>query len=54
VKSRADFSRNNLDCLRLILASTVALFHLHALTAIPTFDFLGVYLSPVFAVRSFL
>jgi len=53
VKSRADFSRNNLDCLRLILASTVALFHLHALTAIPTFDFLGVYLSPVFAVRSF-
>ncbi len=53
VKSSADFSKNNLDCLRLLLASTVALFHLHALTEIPTFDGLGVYLSPVFAVRSF-
>lgn len=53
MKSSADLSRNNLDCLRLILASTVALFHLHELTQIPTFDCLGVYLSPVFAVRSF-
>jgi len=53
VKSSADFSRNNLDCLRLLLASTVALFHLHALTGIRTFNCLGIYLSPTFAVRSF-
>lgn len=53
MKSSASFSRNNLDCLRLLLASTVALFHIHALTEIPTFDCLGVYLSPTFAVRSF-
>jgi peptidoglycan/LPS O-acetylase OafA/YrhL len=53
VKSSADFSRNNLDCLRLLLASVVALFHLHALTGIHTFECFGTYLSPTFAVRSF-
>ena len=53
VKSSADFSRNNLDCLRLLLASTVALFHMHALTGIRAFHGFGVYLSPTFAVRSF-
>jgi peptidoglycan/LPS O-acetylase OafA/YrhL len=53
VKSGADFSRNNLDCLRLILASIVALFHLHVLSGIHTFDSFGRYLSPTFAVRSF-
>ncbi len=49
----ADFNNNNLDCLRLILASIVALFHLYALTAIAVFSFFGKYLSPQFAVRGF-
>jgi len=49
----ADFSRNNLDCLRLILASTVFLFHISALTNLPAFSLLGKYCSPHFAVRSF-
>jgi len=53
VNGRADFRRNNLDCLRLILASTVALFHVSALTNLPAFSALGTYLSPHFAVRSF-
>jgi peptidoglycan/LPS O-acetylase OafA/YrhL len=53
LKSSADFSRNNLDCLRLILASIVALFHLHFLSNISTFECFGTYLSPSFAVRSF-
>jgi peptidoglycan/LPS O-acetylase OafA/YrhL len=50
---RADFNKNNLDCLRLILASTVFLFHVNALTNLPAFSFLGKYCSPHFAVRSF-
>ena len=49
----ADFSKNNLDCLRLILASIVVLFHISALTSLPAFSFLGKYCSPHFAVRSF-
>jgi peptidoglycan/LPS O-acetylase OafA/YrhL len=53
LKSSADFSRNNLDCLRLILASIVALFHLHFLSGISTFESFGTYLSPSFAVRGF-
>lgn len=53
VRGSSDFSRNNLDCLRLILASIVALFHLYVLTGIPAFSTFGVYLSPHFAVRSF-
>ncbi len=48
-----DLDRNNLDLLRLILASIVALFHLLVLTELPAFAFLGKYLSPHFAVRSF-
>jgi peptidoglycan/LPS O-acetylase OafA/YrhL len=53
MKGGADFNRNNLDCLRLILASTVALFHVSALTNLPAFDIFGKYCSPHFAVRSF-
>jgi peptidoglycan/LPS O-acetylase OafA/YrhL len=53
LKSGADFSRNNLDCMRLILASIVALYHLHFLSDIHTFDFFNSILSPGFAVRSF-
>jgi Predicted acyltransferases len=53
MKSSADFNRNNLDCLRLILASTVALFHISALSELSGLSFLGVYCSPHFAVRSF-
>lgn len=53
LKSSADLSRNNLDCLRLILASIVALFHLYALTGLPAFLAFAKYLSPHFAVRSF-
>lgn len=53
MKGNADLSRNNLDCLRLILASIVALFHVSALTNIPAFSAFGKYLSPQFAVRGF-
>jgi peptidoglycan/LPS O-acetylase OafA/YrhL len=53
VSSSANFSRNNLDCLRLILASTVALFHIYALTGLAAFAAFGRYCSPHFAVRSF-
>jgi len=53
LRGSANFSNNNLDCLRLILASIVALFHVSALTGIPAFAPLGKYLSPHFAVNSF-
>jgi len=53
VRGGADFSRNNLDCLRLILASIVVLFHVYALTGISAFTAFGTYLSPHFAVRGF-
>jgi peptidoglycan/LPS O-acetylase OafA/YrhL len=53
LKGGAEFNKNNLDCLRLILASIVALFHIHALTGLPAFEAFEVYLSPQFAVRSF-
>ena len=53
MKGSADFSRNNLDCLRLILASIVVLFHVSALTNLPAFSALGKYCSPHFAVRGF-
>lgn len=49
----ADISKNNLDCLRLILAATVALFHVSALTNLPAFSLFDKYLSPHFAVRGF-
>jgi peptidoglycan/LPS O-acetylase OafA/YrhL len=48
-----DFNKNNLDCFRLILASTVALFHIYALTGIAAFSAFDKYLSPHFAVRGF-
>ena len=51
--SSTDFVRNNLDCLRLILASVVALFHISALTNLPAFSAFGYYLSPHVAIRSF-
>ncbi|HZL52451.1 MAG TPA: acyltransferase [Terracidiphilus sp.] len=53
MKGSADFNKNNLDCLRLILASIVVLFHVSALTNFPAFSVLGRYCSPHFAVRSF-
>jgi peptidoglycan/LPS O-acetylase OafA/YrhL len=52
-KSRRDFTRNNLDCLRLLLASIVVFFHVDALTNLPAFSVFGKYCSPHFAVRSF-
>jgi len=53
VKGSADFSKNNLDCLRLILASIVALFHVYALSGLSAFSAFEKYFSPHFAVRSF-
>jgi len=53
MKGSADFSRNNLDCLRLILASIVVFFHIYALTRLSAFSAFGTYCSPHFAVRSF-
>jgi peptidoglycan/LPS O-acetylase OafA/YrhL len=53
MRGSADFSRNNLDCLRLILASVVVLFHVHALTNLSAFSGFGKYCSPHFAVRGF-
>jgi peptidoglycan/LPS O-acetylase OafA/YrhL len=53
VEVGSSFSKNNLDCLRLILATIVVLFHASALTGLPAFAFLGSYMSPHFAVRSF-
>ena len=53
MRRTTDFNRNNLDCLRLILASIVVLFHVSALTNLPAFSALGRYMSPHFAVRSF-
>jgi peptidoglycan/LPS O-acetylase OafA/YrhL len=53
VKARGNFSRNNLDCLRLILASIVALSHLCLLADISVLSYFNKYLSPQFAVKSF-
>ena len=53
MRGSADFSRNNLDCLRLLLASIVVLFHVDALTNLSAFSAFGKYCSPNFAVRSF-
>ena len=53
MKGGTDFNKNNLDCLRLILASIVALFHIYALSGLSAFSAFAVYLSPHFAVRSF-
>lgn len=53
MRSSADFSNNNLDCLRLIFASIVVLFHVYALTVNSAFSFFARYLSADFAVRGF-
>jgi peptidoglycan/LPS O-acetylase OafA/YrhL len=53
VRGSGDFSKNNLDCLRLIFASIVALYHVSALSGLSAFSAFGKYLSPHFAVRSF-
>jgi peptidoglycan/LPS O-acetylase OafA/YrhL len=53
VRGDADFNKNNLDCLRFILASIVALFHMYALSNLSVLSPLGRYLSPQFAVRGF-
>jgi peptidoglycan/LPS O-acetylase OafA/YrhL len=53
MRGSADLSRNNLDFLRLVLASTVFLFHVHALTDIPAFWTFAKFLSAPFAVKSF-
>lgn len=53
MKGSADFSKNNMDCLRLLLASIVVLFHVSALTNLSAFSAFGKYCSPHFAVRSF-
>lgn len=52
-KRSGDFNRNNLDCLRLILASIVCLFHIYALTHIRAFAAYAKYLSAPFAVKAF-
>lgn len=46
------FEKNNIDFLRLILASVVALFHTAVLTGIPSLSILG-HLSADFAVKGF-
>lgn len=53
MRGSPDFSRNNLDCLRLIFATIVVLFHVHGLTDLSAFSFFGTYLSPHFAVSGF-
>jgi peptidoglycan/LPS O-acetylase OafA/YrhL len=53
VKGSADFSRNNLDCLRLILASAVALYHFGGLTKLSVFSVFSEHISAHFAIRSF-
>ena len=50
--TNTDLNKNNLDFLRLILASIVALYHISALTGISAFSAFG-RLSPHFAVRGF-
>ena len=53
MRGSANFSNNNLDCLRFILASIVVLFHSYAVTNISALSVLGRYCSPQFAVKSF-
>lgn len=53
MRGSADFSRNNLDCLRLVFASIVVLFHLSVLTLIPAFSVFARFLSADCAVKSF-
>lgn len=51
-KNEGQFEKNNIDCLRLILASVVALFHFYALTGNSAFAVFG-GLSADFAVKAF-
>ena len=53
MKGSADFNRNNLDCLRLVFASIVVLFHVYALTEKSSFFLFARLLSAEFAVKSF-
>jgi peptidoglycan/LPS O-acetylase OafA/YrhL len=53
MRGNADFSRNNLDCLRLALSCIVVLFHIYALTSIRCFIVFDKYLSAEFAVKAF-
>jgi len=53
VRGSANFGRNNLDCLRLVFASIVVLFHVYALTQISAFSVFARLLSAEFAVKSF-
>lgn len=53
MEGSAGFGKNNLDCLRLILASIVAFFHVYALSNIDAFSGFDKYLSPHFAVKGF-
>lgn len=53
MRGSADFSRNNLDCLRLVFASIVFLFHLSVLSLVPALAFFARYLSADVAVKSF-
>jgi len=53
MRGGADFNRNNLDCLRLILASIVVLFHSSALSELPAFSLLEQYAPRHFAIKAF-
>lgn len=53
MRSRVEFSKNNFDCLRLILASIVVFYHVYELTSLRAFLVFHKYLSAHFAVRSF-
>jgi len=51
--TEASLNRNNLDCLRLVFATIVVLYHLSSLTHISAFAVLGKYMSGSYAVKSF-
>jgi peptidoglycan/LPS O-acetylase OafA/YrhL len=53
VKVEVTLERNNLDCLRLILAGVVVLTHVHRLTQLAVFDTNETYFSADGAVKSF-
>ena len=53
VKGITDFSKNNLDCLRLILASIVFFYHSYVLSLVPALAGFDKYFSAHFAVKAF-
>ena len=53
MRGSADFSRNNLDCLRLIFATMVVFVHIYALTHLSVFLVFDRYVSAAIAVRAF-